>query len=302
MHLFVHEDNPARRFTLSEVEGLTLQHTCHADIKARLNSTEWIIPRRSGACRSFPMYLAWEAGCEYIITLDDDCLPGEEGERFLETHLEAFEQDRWFRTASGERVRGIPYGDRGCLPVLLNHGLWTGVPDLDGPTSLYQMRKSTAVILRARREVVPPGMFFPLSAMNVCYHRSAIPAAYNLLMGLESFGLDRFDDIWSGLFLKRIADHLGLYVTNGVPFVEHGKASDPFSNLRKESLGIQLHEHFWHHVAAADLTGTRGIGDCYRRLALWVQEFPVRFPQASPPDNYFRRLGEAMRCWADLFA
>lgn len=300
--LFIHEDCPTKMFQPNQSIGVEIVHTCHANIYEVLGTSEWIIPRSSGACRSFPMYLAWKHGCEYILTLDDDCYPvNGEGNSFLDMHLTAFHQDRWFRTISGEDPRGIPYQDRGHLPVLLNHGLWTGVPDLDGPTSLIQQRNSTAVVLRASQEVVPPGMWFTLCAMNVCYHRSAIPAAYNLLMGLETVGFDRFDDIWSGLLLKRIADHLGLYVTSGVPFVHHAKASNPFVNLRKEAFGIQLHEYFWRYVAAAPLDGVQTISGCYRQLADWIGFFPAAFPSAPTPPGYFERLSEAMVCWLNLF-
>ena len=300
--LFMHEDHPAKIFQLPQPDGLELIHTCHADIHEALGKNEWIISRHSGACRSFPMYMAWQQGCTYILTLDDDCYPAEGyGESFLSTHLAAFNQEIWFRTISGEEPRGVPYGDRGHLPVLLNHGLWVGNPDLDGPTSLVRSRKPGSVVLRASREVIPPGMWFTLSAMNVCYHRSAIPAAYNLLMGVETFGFDRFDDIWSGLLLKRIADHLGLYVTNGLPFVRHAKASDPLQNLNKEALGIQIHEGFWRHVAAAPLSGSTTIADCYRCLAEWVKRFPREYPSIPAPHGYFELLSEAMVCWLDIF-
>jgi hypothetical protein len=235
--------------------------------------------------------------------MDDDCYPPEkEGQNFFDAHLSAFEQDRWFRTIDGEHPRGIPYGDKGRLPVLLNHGLWTGVPDLDGPTALVRERWPVAVTLRAAREVIPPGMWFPLCAMNVCYHRTAIPGAYNLIMGLEEAGFDRFDDIWSGLFLKRIADHTGRYITSGLPFVRHAKASNYFANLRKEALGIQLHEDFWRFVADAPLDGATTIADSYNRLGTWVRQFPARHPGAPANRDYFEKLGEAMRLWSGLFA
>jgi hypothetical protein len=300
--VFIHEDHPRRAFDLPSLEGVRTFHTSHADIDEVLGAAAWIIPRKTGASRSFPMYQAWKAGADFVLTMDDDCLPPpENAESFFETHLEAFRLDRWFRTIDGETPRGIPYGDKGALPVLVNHGIWTGIPDLDGPTALVRERHPTAIVLRAAREVIPPGMYFPLCAMNVCYRREAIPAAYNLLMGLEDAGFDRFDDIWSGLFIKRIADHLGHYITNGIPFVRHAKASNLFANLRKEALGIHLHEDFWKHVSAAPMEDSRSVLDCYRSLARWTGQFPKKYPQAPAPKGYFERLAEAMVCWTELF-
>jgi hypothetical protein len=304
--LFVHEDHPQRSFELTRAAlGLEVVHTAHVDLPERLGEREWIVPRGSGACRSFPMFLAFEAGCEYVVTLDDDCLPTSagpgSGAEFFDAHLAAFRLDRWFRTLDGDDPRGIPYGERGRLPVLLNHGLWENVPDLDGPTSLVRARQPQPTRLRAQREVVAPGVWFPLCGMNVCYHRSAIPAAYNLLMGVGAVGFDRFDDIWSGFFLKRVADHLGLYCTSGLPHVNHSKASNPFVNLRKEALGIHLNEFVWRHVEAAPLAAST-IRGAFAELGAWMQELPRAFPEAPSPDGYFQRLGAAMLAWTELCA
>ena len=295
--VFLHEDGPA----LSPLPplALTVHHTCQADIARRMGRHEWIIPRGSGASRSFALLGAWDAGCDFALTMDDDCLPGPEAESYLRTHLAAFELDRWFRTIDGQAPRGVPYGERGRLPVLLNHGLWTGTPDLDGATAVRALREPVTVVLRATREVVPPGMWFTLCAMNVCYRREALPAAYNLLMGLEEHGLDRFDDIWSGLLLKCVADHVGQYVTSGVPFVHHARASDPFMNMRKEARGIQLHEHFWRHIARAPLNGSTDVTEAYLALADWVERFPIDAPEAKAPAGYFERTAQAMRAWVE---
>jgi hypothetical protein len=299
---FIHEDSPERRFTAPEPSPARVVHTCHRDIREVLGVASWIIPKGSGASRSFPMYLAWREGFEYVVTMDDDCFPpDDEPESFFDNHLRAFRLDRWFRTIGGEEPRGVPYGNKGSLPVLLNHGLWTGIPDFDGPTALVRSRWPMSVVLRKGIEVIPPGMWFTLCAMNVCYHRRAIPAAYNLLMGVETAGFDRFDDIWSGLFLKKIADDLGFYVTNGGPFVRHLKASNPFSNLCKESLGIALHEEFWQHVSTARLEKCESVTQAYTNLAAWVRQFPKRSPKAPAKPGYFERLAEAMAVWASLF-
>lgn len=300
LRVFVHEDGARASFAL-DAGPLEVVHTSHADVDAKLGGDAWIVSRGSAACRCFPLLLAWEAGCEYVVTLDDDCLPAEgDGASFLDEHLGAFRLSRWFHTIDGPAPRGTPYGDLGALPVVLNHGLWTGVPDLDGASSLR--RDGTEVRLRARREVIAPGLWFPMSAMNVCLHRSIVPAAYSPLMGVADHGFDRFDDIWSGLFVKRIADHLGLYVTNGVPFLRHDRASDPFVNLRKEALGIHLHEFFWRHVAAAPLDGARTVAEAYTALAAWVGRFPRACPEAPSVGDYFERLATAMARWPEVLA
>src|SRR2546427_6535186 len=303
VHLFVHEDSPRKTFNLETRRHLRLTHSTHENIVRELGSAEWIIPRGTGACRSFPIYLAWKAGCEYIVTLDHDCFtqPGE-GDRFLQQHVESFKRDRWFRTIDGDEPRGIPYERLGQLPIRVNHGLWSEVPDLDGPTSLVRTRETRPVVLRPGHEVIPPGMAFPLCAMNVCYHRSVVPAAYNLLMGLDSVGFDRFDDIWSGVLLKRILDYKGWYATTGEPFVRHVKRSNYFTNLRKEALGIQIHEHLWDYILDAPLEPGLTVSQAFNALALRLSEFPRSCPALPCVNGYFARLADAMIIWSELFA
>ena len=298
--LFLHEDTPQKTCSVTRSVS-NLRHTCQGDIASELQSAAWIIPVRSGASRSFPMYLAWKAGCEHIITLDDDCFPPPDGGRtFIADHLAAFSRDRWFRTIAGDEPRGIPYERLGEITVGLNHGVWSDVPDLDGPTSLVRIREPRAAVLPRGHDVVPPGMAFPLCAMNVCYHRRIIPAAYNLLMGLESVGLDRFDDIWSGLLLKRVLDYKGWYATTGEPYVRHLKRSNRFTNLRREALGLEIHEQLWDYILDAPLPSNLSVTDAFKTLAEHVRAFPER--RLVPASNgYFGKLGDAMITWAQLF-
>ena len=297
--LFVHEDRPSKSF---RPDVPRLRHTSHSDIDRELGPAGWIIPRGSGACRSFPMYLAWKEGCDYIITLDDDCHPEPgDGEAFIGRHLESFQRDRWFRTIAGDDPRGVPYQRLGVLPVALNHGLWSDVADLDAPTSLVRLREPRTPLLPRAHEVVPPGMAFPLSAMNVCYRRDVIPIAYNLLMGPEWDGLDRFDDIWSGLILKRVIDHVGWYVTTGEPFVRHRRQSDPFMNLRREALGIQIHERLWDYVLDTPLEAGLGMTGAFRAIAERLRRFPDVASDVPSPPGYFPRVADAMEVWSELF-
>lgn len=88
--------------------------------------------------------------------------------------------------------------------------------------------------------LTPQGTLFPMCGMNLAFDRHAIgPAMYFGLMG-EGQPWGRYDDMWAGWCVKVIADHLGLGVKTGLPYIWHSKASNPFVNLRKEYKGI-----FW---------------------------------------------------------
>ena len=300
--VYIHADKADKIFDEKKYsDKIFIKHTCHKDIDLQLKNNEWIIPRCSGACRSFPMLLAYKDGCDFIITIDDDCLPSETlSDNFIDSHINAFNKGRWYSTIDGEFPRGIPYIEHGELNVCLNHGLWENIPDFDGPTSLVNMRNKKEIFLKDRTDVVPPGMYFPLCAMNVCYSRHIFPAAYNLLMGFEKYGIDRFDDIWSGIFIKKIADSLGLYVTNGRPFVNHTKASNYFVNTKKEIEGIRLNEELWKYIDKISLKN-KDVKKNYLELADAIMVYKPSFTSSLSSD-YFQLLGKAMVTWIECLS
>ena len=131
--------------------------------------------------------------------------------------------------------------------------------------------------------------------MNLAFRREVTPLMYFPLMGEDKngnkWGYDRFDDIWAGIFSKKIMDHLGYGVMNGAPFVEHRKASDPFKNLIKEATGIEVNEKIWLEVDRVKLTSGNVI-DSYRELIKKVD---------FPKTDYFVSLKKAILLWIELF-
>ena len=119
---------------------------------------------------------------------------------------------------------------------------------------------------------------------------------YFPLMGEDNkgnkWGYDRFDDIWAGIFAKKIMDHLGYGVVNGSPFVEHRKASDPFKNLQKEAIGIETNEILWKHIDGLSLSGNTTLLECYKLLANNV---------SIQDTEYFSKLKQAMKIWVNFF-
>ena len=205
--VIVVEDNPERSFAITGA-----RHVSWRDIGADLGGDAGIIPRRSSACRSYGTLLAVRAGASLIWHLDDDCYP-EPGMRG--GYLPAVEEclaasvasadvmNGWWNTISpaGVYPRGYPYRIRGReRPVMIHHGLWSGVPDLDGLTQMARpdLRLGPAHLV----DVVPEGALFPMCGMNLAFRRDAAPLMYMLLMGQDPAGgrypYDRFDDMWAG--------------------------------------------------------------------------------------------------------
>ena len=118
---------------------------------------------------------------------------------------------------------------------------------------------------------------------------------YFPLMGTDvenkPWGYDRFDDIWAGIFAKKIMDHLGYGVINGSPFIEHRKASDPYKNLQKEAAGIEANEVIFKNVHAVKLTKKTPV-EAYAELIKKVK---------LPNNPYFKTLKKAILVWLSLF-
>jgi hypothetical protein len=336
VHLVVMEDNPTKTFDLGTWD-LNVTHLCWEDIEKELGKDSWIIPRRSDTVRSYAYYWAWKNGrvtltnsvdetvttmhrFDYVATLDDDCYPPtfaedgieyESAKQFFQSHINYMTgRTKWFNTLNSVKPRGVPFENRGSRnDIVLNHGLWTNVLDYDAPTQLVDPKKEDYSF---DNDIVPHGSYFPMCGMNVCWRREYTPWMYHLLMGrmkeemkvpeqgyvVKPLPFDRFGDIWCGVFFKRLADLKGLSVSTGLPYIRHERASNPWTNLKKEGPGLPVNEKLWEHVDDLKIqTKQRDPARMYAALADRVSYFD----EFSEYADYFKRLGEAMQIWAELF-
>jgi len=296
--LIVVEDHPDVQIETTPAHFLNVFHYTWKNIAKDFGKDEWIFSRKNAGIRSYGFWKAYEKGADIIITLDDDCFPVDED--FVAQHvanLSALAPEKWFTTFPNPEfmfTRGFPYEVRNRHKTVISHGLWSNKIDLDGITEAKHPNINIPPY-PAMREFVPKGTYFPMCSMNLAFTRKAVPLMYFPLMGLDPEGkkweYDRFDDIWAGIFAKKICDHLGLAVTNGSPFVEHRKASDPRKNILKEKKGLVVNEMLWKNVDEVKLHG-KTVVECYSELAK-----RIRFPESA----YFTKLHRAMIIWTQLF-
>jgi hypothetical protein len=289
-----------------------------------LGDYEHLIPAASHAQTSFGLLYLWAKDFPIGVFVDDDTLPHEDVDFFgrhlqnlrYEGDVEAVRSDeRWvnvlYQAAAdhGLYPRGYPYSAMGetvesetvhVADVVASQGLWTNVPDLDAVRILVDGDLDGQAETRTRVDhfdgdfVAAQGQYLTVCSMNLAFRREVVPAFYQLPMDDNPWDVGRFDDIWSGVFLKRACDVLGTQIYNGEPLCEHNKAPrSTFSDLANEVPGLELNEHLWRLVddVGDDAESYAGV---YAAMARALKDADV-----ADLDNgaFLQYVGEHMADW-----
>lgn len=242
-----------------------------------------LIPAASHAETSFGLlYMLAHPAYEYGVFLDDDTAPHPDfdffqehidrlGDRRTVEHVASDEQ--WVNVLyqnydrHGLYPRGYPYSamdedietrEAETGEIIASQGLWTNIPDLDAVRILMDgdLRGQATTLTRpgdfTHDFAAADGNYLTVCSMNLAFKREVIPAFYQFPMDDNQWDIGRFDDIWSGLTLKKAADMLGKTVINGFPLCIHNKAErSTFSDLNNEVPALELNEHFWEALDEA---------------------------------------------------
>ncbi|ELZ09365.1 alpha-1,4-glucan-protein synthase [Halovivax asiaticus JCM 14624] len=267
-----------------EVSGEVFDGTRREEWYADHDITEFshVVPAASHAETSFGLLYMWaNEEFEYGFFIDDDTLPHDDVD-FFGTHMdnlafageieEVASDEQWvnvlYQNADehGLYPRGYPYAamdetiETGTTEidsgeVVASQGLWTNVPDLDAVRILMDGDLEGQAETRTTRDdfgedfVAARDNYLTVCSMNLAFRREVIPAFYQLPMDDNAWDVGRFDDIWSGVFLKRACDVLGRRIYNGAPLCEHNKAPrSTFDDLNNEVPGLELNEHLWELI------------------------------------------------------
>jgi hypothetical protein len=273
---------------------------------------EHVVPEASHAETSFGLLYLWANDFDFGVFLDDDTRPHDEFDFFGRHYRNLAYEGELTEVASDERwvnvlyqnadehglyPRGYPYGAMDetvetCTAsvddVVASQGLWTNVPDLDAVRILMdgdlegQAQTRTTADDYEEDFVAARGNYLTVCSMNLAFRREVVPAFYQLPMDDNPWDVGRFDDIWSGVFLKRACDVLGKRIYNGAPLCEHNKAPRPtFDDLNDEVPALELNEHVWTVVDGVE------------------PEVPRATRTAEPSED---EVGEDAETFADAFA
>ena len=275
------------------------------DIEKALGSDAWIISQRDASIRNFGFLVSNK---KFLWSLDDDCYPatdahGNPVNAIMEHALNLLTPSTpyFFNTvydpyqSCTDFVRGYPYSLRRGVQTAVSHGLWQNNYDYDAPTQLLKVEEKNLVYADVTI-TIPKRVLYPLCSMNVAFNRELIGPA--LMQGLMGSGQPwgRYDDMFSGWASKVVADHLGLGSKSGAPYILHNKASNPFTNLAKEYMGLLWQEYVIRFFDELELSpSSDSPSKAYLELADLIEE---KLTDLSP---YFLRLATAMRRWVHIW-
>jgi hypothetical protein len=282
-----------------------------------------LIPERAHAETSFGFLVAYEEGADFIVELDDDVfmkglIEGHRSNLFDDTGETVSSESRWYNTMDAIALnekgsffpRGHPYSPETRVEdykwsktggrCILNMGHWIGNPDFDALTILYYGGLDGRCHIRGTKlkrdkVIVDKGTYFAVCSMNAAFVPKVLPAFYQLYM--NTMGIDRFDDIWSGIFLKRVADHLGDSICLGRPVGVHNKRPrSVFKDLKKEMDGMVMNETVWKMIEG-DIRG-KSYSDAYLSLTDLLASGAEKLVDENHK-RFLKLQAEKMRLWVE---
>jgi hypothetical protein len=308
-------------------------HFEYWDVKAQ---TDWLqpfpemaasIPYNSDNRRNIGYLIAYQRGRECLIALDDDNYPTEEDYIGGHEGIGGIQRCKTVRTESGwfnvcdllEVKEGIPIYPRGypyaCRwkgddhieyfesdgRVVVNAGLWLGDPDVDAVTRLSCPIHSIA--LKEKRVMLDTSTNCPFNTQNTAFHRDVLPSYYYVVMGqvLDGLRIDRYGDIWSSYFSRKVIDKMDDRVTFGRPLTRHDRhPHDLLKDLGEEYSGMVLTNRLVSLLADIDLTKT-SYPDNYVQLSHKLEDKVNEQEDVSKDvKRYFSLVCRNMRTWIDV--
>lgn len=282
-----------------------------------------VFPKKSHAETSFGLFYlqANSRNYDHGLFIDDDTKPLDEVD-FFGTHLQNLayrgkitslsSNKRWVNVLNHSfpkhhlYPRGYPYSAIGesierhvaeASEVVLSQGLWTNIPDLDAVRILMdgdlngQARTRLTVDDYDSNFTVDVGNYLTICSMNLAFMKDIVPAFYQFKMDENPWGIGRFDDIWSGVIIKKISDSFGWTMMSGNPLCAHNKAArSTFKDLKSEVPGLEANERFYQVVDRALVHD----GDIFYRTEKIAESL------TGDSDEFISYSGKYLMKWVDL--
>lgn len=277
------------------------------------------IPYNTPLRRNLGYLRAAEREADLIVSLDDDNFASEDdfiaGHSIIgqEVNIKTVRSENsWFNPCSMLKfnypvpvyMRGFPYakrwGDRvsefySSGKVALNMGLWLEDPDVDAVTNLNLPLKVTS--FNSEQIMLAPGTFAPINTQNTAFAIHVLPSFYCVPYGtIHGIYVGRYDDVWGGMFAKKVIDHMNERVTIGRPLTIHRRnPHNLLKDLKFEFWGMILTEQLIQALESIKLTGNT-YAETYIELSQKMQE--MNRDQDLEVRKFLAKLFQAMEVWA----
>ncbi|KAL6578003.1 putative UDP-arabinopyranose mutase 5 [Orobanche minor] len=306
-HLIIVKD-PDLKGELKIPEGFDLNIYTKSDIDKLVGPSSSALSFVGYSSRYFGYLMSRK---KYIISIDDDCFPAKDSNgKPIDavaqhiTNLTTPATPFFFNTLydpyceGSDFVRGYPFSMRTGVECGLSCGIWLNLADYDAPTqALKPELKNTRYVDAVL--TVPARTMMPVSGINMGFNNDlvgvALIPAFRLLKE-GKFRWETVEDIWSGMCVKVVCDHLRLGVKSGLPYVWRLERGNAIESLKKEWEGVKLMEEVIPFFQSLRLSESAvSAEDCVVEIARAVRE---RLGGVSPT---FARAGEAMVQWIELW-
>ncbi|KAI4302026.1 hypothetical protein L6164_035248 [Bauhinia variegata] len=305
-HLIIVKD-PDLKEDLKIPEGFNLDVYTKSDIERVVGSATSVL-FTGYSCRYFGYLISRK---KYIVCVDDDCVPAKDNMGNLVDavaqhvmNLKTPATPFFFNTLydpfrkGADFVRGYPFSLRSGVDCALSCGLWLNLADLDAPTQALKPGQRNSRYVDAVL-TVPARTMMPISGINIAFDRAAVGPALIPALRLAGEGKLRWEtaeDIWCGMCVKVICDHLGLGVKTGLPYVWRAERGNAIESLKKEWDGVKLMEDivpFFQSLRFPQSATTAE--DCVLEIAKTVKD------QLGKANPMFSRAADAMQDWVKLW-
>lgn len=285
-----------------------------------------IIPYNSDNRRNIGYLMALEKNCDVLISIDDDCFPLPEEDFFAHHHIVGTSKKQsviktsthWFNICEllekkpDQKIypRGFPYTKRWKsekitrvkkeVTIGANAGLWLHDPDIDSITRIH--RDIQIMKFSGKPAILDKNCYSPINTQNTAIRGDLIPAYYFVLMGqkVDDLVIDRYGDIWSGLFLKKVLDALNLHVNFGKPITNHLRNKHNLYVDLKQELGCIRYTDYLADVLEGIKLEGKDVVDAYANLANQLLKIIVKDKTVSQDfKKYFRHLHYCQMIWLD---
>ncbi|KAL6977081.1 putative UDP-arabinopyranose mutase 5 [Sarracenia purpurea var. burkii] len=306
-HLIIVKD-PDLKEELKIPGGFNVDVYTKSDIDRVLKSSSTSVLFSGYSCRYFGYLMSRK---KYVVSVDDDCFPARDDKGGLIdivaqhiTNLTTPATPFFFNTLydpyrkGADFVRGYPFSLRNGVMCALSCGLWLNLADYDAPTQALKPGHRNSRYVDAVL-TVPARVMMPVSGINIGFDRELVGPVLLPALRLAREGKFRWEtveDIWCGMCVKVVCDHMGIGVKSGLPYVWRKERGDAVESLKKEWEGVKLMEEVVPFFQSVRLSPAAvSAEDCIVEMAAAVKE------RLGPVDPVFAHAADAMENWIKLW-